>query len=256
VKDKSIIIRKVRKNSDEGHHGGQWKVAYADFITAMMAFFLLMWLLTMASPEKRVRVATYFRHFTIFEHSGSSFMEKTRDVFSESGESEKNIPGGLYEAFNMKPEEFKEVIGNAIEERLGDIKDQIIVDIFEGGVQIQLVDNEGKPMFELSSSKPTSMATRILQVIGENIKTIPHHVVIEGHTDSLPYKSLNYSNWELSTDRALVARKILEEYGLDQSRLVRIAGYADTVPFLREDPKDPRNRRISIILLFPLNKGG
>ncbi|MBI5183474.1 MAG: OmpA family protein, partial [Nitrospinae bacterium] len=103
-------------------------------------------------------------------------------------------------------------------------------------------------------SKPTPMATRILQVIGENIKPLPHPVVIEGHTDSIPYKSRNYSNWELSTERALAARKILEEYGLDQSRLVRIAGYADTVPFIREDPKDPRNRRISIILLFPQKK--
>lgn len=207
----------------------------------------------MVSPEKRARVAAYFKHFSIFEQSGSSFMEKSSEVFSETGESAKKVPYEMYGqgAPSMKPEEFKEAIKKAIEDKLSDIKDQVIVDIFEGGVRIQLVDKEGKPMFDLGSAKPTPMATRILQVIGENIKGLPNPVAVEGHTDSLTYKSSSYSNWELSTERALTARKELERFGLDSSRLTRVAGYADTVPFIKEDPKDPRNRRISIILMFP-----
>lgn len=253
MKEQKLIIKKIKKVSGEGHHGGSWKVAYADFVTAMMAFFLLLWLITMVSPEKRAKVAAYFKHFSIFEQGGSSFMEKSSEVFSEAGESSKKIP---YEMFgqgtpSIKPEEFKEAIKRAIEDKLSDIRDQVIVDIFEGGVRIQLVDKEGKPMFDLGSSTPTPIAKRILQVIGDNIKSLSNPVAVEGHTDSLTYKSSSYSNWELSTERALTARKELERYGLDPSRITRVAGYADTVPFIKEDPKDPRNRRISIILMFP-----
>lgn len=249
--NKSIIIKKVKKVEHEGRHGGSWKVAYADFVTAMMAFFLLLWLITMVSPEKRARVATYFKHFSIFEQSGTSFMEKSSEIMNEAGESEKKLTPEIGGPFAMKPEEFKEMIKKAIEEKLSDIKDQIIVDIFEGGVRIQLVDKEGKPMFELGSADPTPIAKRIIEVIGEQIKDLPNQVAVEGHTDALAYKSSHYSNWELSTERALTARKELEKYGLDPKKITRVAGYADTIPYVKENPNDPRNRRISIILLFP-----
>jgi len=126
-----------------------------------------------------------------------------------------------------------------------------MVDVFEGGVRIQLVDKEGKSMFDLGSSKPTPLASRIMQVLGEQIKNLPNPVSVEGHTDSLAYKSSTYGNWELSTERALAAKKQLEGFGLNPNRLTRVAGYADTVPFIKENSEDPRNRRISIILLFP-----
>jgi chemotaxis protein MotB len=255
-KDQRFFIKKIIKQDEEENHGGQWKVAYADFITALMAFFLLMWLLTMVSPEKRARVAAYFKHFTIFTQSGQSFMEKSSEIFDETGESYKKVPREIEGSFSMKPEEVKETLRNAIEGKLGDIKDQILVDIFEGGVRIQLVDKEGKPMFDLGSSKPTPLALRILQVIGDNIKSMPNPIAIEGHTDSLSYSSTHYSNWELSTERALVARKELEKYGLDPNHLTRVAGYADTVPLIKEDTRDPRNRRISIILMFPTQREG
>lgn len=253
--NKSIIIKKVKKVEHGGGHGGSWKVAYADFVTAMMAFFLLLWLITMVSPEKRARVATYFKHFSIFEQSGTSFMEKSSEIMNEAGESEKKLTPEIGGPFAMKPEEFKEMIKRAIEEKLSDIKDQIIVDIFEGGVRIQLVDKEGKPMFDLGSAEPTPMAKRIMQVIGEQIKELPNQVAVEGHTDALAYKTSHYSNWELSTERALTARKELEKYGLDPKKITRVAGYADTIPFIKEDPNDPRNRRISIILMFPEQNG-
>lgn len=255
MKDQRFIIKKIIKRDEEESHGGQWKVAYADFVTALMAFFLLMWLLAMVSPEKRARVAAYFKHFTVFTQSGESVMEKSSEVYDERGKVYKKVPQELGDSLSMKPEEVKETLKNAIEGKLGDINDQILVDIFEGGVRIQLVDKEGKPMFDLGSSKPTPLALRILQVIGDNIKSMPNPVAIEGHTDSLSYSSNHYSNWELSTERALVARKELEKYGLDPNRLTRVAGYADTVPLIKEDTRDPRNRRISIILMFPAHRG-
>jgi chemotaxis protein MotB len=254
-KDQKIIIKKIIKRDDEEEHGGQWKVAYADFVTALMAFFLMLWLITMIAPEKRSRVASYFKHFSIFTQSGQSFMDKSSQMFDEAGESEKKVFKELQGSFNMNPQEFKETLRNAIEGKLGDIKDQILVDIFEGGVRIQLVDKEGKAMFDLGSSKPTPIALRILQVIGDNIKSMPNPLAVEGHTDSLTYSSASYSNWELSTERALAARKELERYGLDPNRLIRVAGYADTVPLIKENTKDPRNRRISIILMFPTHNG-
>jgi len=251
---KTIIIKKIKKQGSGGSHGGSWKVAYADFVTAMMAFFLLLWLLSMVAAEKRIRLSEYFKNFSIFQQSGTSFMEKSSDMMKEAGESPTQIPQEKDMrsiASFMKPEEFKEAIKKAIEDKLDDIKDQILVDIFEGGVRIQLVDKAGKPMFDLGSSRPTPLAMRILQVIGENIKNLPNPASIEGHTDSLAYRSSSYGNWELSTERALAARKELETLGLSATRLTRVAGYADTVPLIKEDTEDPRNRRISIILFFP-----
>jgi chemotaxis protein MotB len=251
MKEPKIIIKKAKKRDEEGSHGGQWKVAYADFVTAMMAFFLLLWLISMIAPEKRARVAHYFKHFTIFEKGGVSFMDKSSEVFNEAGEAAKKVPNELLGTYNVKPEEFKESIKKAIEEKLGDIKDQVLVDIFEGGVRIQLIDKEGRPMFDLGSSKPTPLALKILKVIGDNIKALPNPVSIEGHTDSLTYRSTTYSNWELSTERALIAKKELEKNGLNPVNLTKIAGYADTEPLIKENTTDPRNRRISVILLFP-----
>lgn len=246
-----IIIKKVKKVSAEGGHGGSWKVAYADFVTAMMAFFLLLWLLTMTSQEKRAQLSNYFKFFSIFKVSGTSFLGQSSEMFKMASESERKVTQETQGTVQSKPEAFKESIKQAIEEKLGDIKDQIMVDVFEGGVRIQLVDKEGKSMFDLGSPKPTLLASRIMLVIGEQIKNLPNPVSVEGHTDSLAYKSSAYGNWELSTERALAAKKQLEGFGLNPNRLTRVAGYADTVPFIKENSEDPRNRRISIILMFP-----
>jgi chemotaxis protein MotB len=178
-------------------------------------------------------------------------MDKSSEVFDEAGEAARKVPREWEKQYNVKPEEFKQTLKTDIENKLSDIKDQVLVDVFEGGVRIQLVDKDGKNMFDLGSAEPTPLALRIIRVIGDNIKSIPNPVEIEGHTDSLAYQSLHYSNWDLSTERALGARQALENNGLSPNRLTRIAGYADTVPFIQEDPRDPRNRRISIILKFP-----
>ncbi len=246
MKAQKIIIKKVVKKGHGAHHGGSWKVAYADFVTAMMAFFLLLWLLSMVSAEKRAVLSQYFKHFTLFEKSGQSFMDMPAGI---SGQGATSVEKAIQTLPIMKPEEFKEVLKKAVEEKLGDVKDQIFVDMFEGGVRVQLIDKEGKPMFNIGSSVPTPLAMRILQVVGESIIPMPNAVAVEGHTDSLAYKATTYSNWELSTERALSARKVLEKMGLSEHRISRVSGYADTVPFVKEDTTDARNRRISIILL-------
>jgi chemotaxis protein MotB len=256
MKDKNIIIKKVKKVQGEGHHGSSWKVAYADFVTAMMAFFLLMWLITMVSPEKRARIATYFKHFSLFEQSGSSFLESTSEIMKESAGEAPKVPQEIGKAGSdlMSKEDLKEKLKKEIEEKLAALKDQIMVDIFEGGVRIQVVDKEGNAMFERGSANLSPNAKKILSVIAENIKDLNNKVAIEGHTDAVSYSSNKYTNWELSTDRASSARKELENNGLSPDKLARVAGYAATEPLVKDNPNDPKNRRISIILLYPSNK--
>ncbi len=249
-KSKSIIIKKIKKGH-EGHHGGSWKVAYADFVTAMMAFFLLMWLLAMVSPEKRAALSEYFKHFSIFEKAGQSFMmEGQQQVMQQQPGAEQKSPFDFGEgASAVSPEDIKEKLKKAIEEKLRALKDQAIVDIYEGGVRIQLVDMEGKSMFLPGSAQLTPSAKEILKLVGENIKDTSNRIAVEGHTDAAPLKAGRVTNWELSTDRASSARRELEANGIEPGRIARVVGYADTELLNKENPNDPRNRRISIILL-------
>lgn len=254
---KNIIIKKVKKAGHGGHHGGSWKVAYADFVTAMMAFFLLLWLLSMVSPEKRARVSTYFKSFNIFDKAGTSMMlDAPGGAVGDSGGSFGKVDrsmgkGATDDPQIYSPERFKDKLKGEIESKLGDVKDQVLVDVFEGGVRIQLTDKEGKLMFPLGGSDLTPEAKRILKVITENFKDNENKIAIEGHTDALSYSSNRYTNWELSTERASIARRELEKNGLNPDRLSRVAGYAASDPLIKENPNDPRNRRISIILLYP-----
>jgi chemotaxis protein MotB len=248
-KSKSIIIKKIKKGH-EGHHGGSWKVAYADFVTAMMAFFLLLWLITMVSPEKRAAVSQYFKHFSIFQEAGQSFMQQSSQVFEKAGGEVKTSTAEFGKgAGELSAEDIKEKLRKAIEEKLKTLKDQAIVDIFEGGVRIQLVDLEGRSMFQPGSAQLSTSAKEILKIVSENIKDLPNKIAVEGHTDASPLKAGRITNWELSTDRASSARRELEANGIEPGRIARVVGYADTELLLKDAPNDPRNRRISIILL-------
>jgi chemotaxis protein MotB len=247
-KQSTLIIKKVKKNGHGGAHGGSWKVAYADFVTAMMAFFLLLWLITMVSPEKRAKVAAYFKYFSVYSQSGSSFMGESSQIFNEAGESDhKAIRDAKADSVNEMGKEVKE----GIMSRLKDARDQVMVDTIENGVRIQIIDKDGSLMFEKGSSRMTPKAREILHVISDNIKNLPNSIVIEGHTDSLQYAGSGYSNWELSTERASSARKELESNGLQPQKIERVSGFADKEPLIAENPSDPRNRRISIILRAP-----
>jgi len=247
-----IIIRKIKKGGHGGGHGGSWKVAYADFVTAMMAFFLMMWLLAMVSPEKRVVMAEYFKEFSIFKESGVSFMSGSKGAVHQPGgelqvESKETKSGSASE---LSAEDMKEKISAAVERTLEPLKDQVMLDIFEGGVRIQMVDKEGSRMFESGSSAPSAKAKQILALIAENIKDTTNRLAVEGHTDATPYNLKGMSNWEISTGRASAARQELEANGIDPYRIARVVGYADTEPLIKYNPRDERNRRISLILLY------
>lgn len=258
MEEAKIIIKKVKKVHGGGHGSSAWKVAYADFVTAMMAFFLLLWLLSMVAPEKRAAVSQYFQHFSIFEKSGTSFMEKGATIVNEKMFKEMLDPKKTKSPVNSgkhqlltREEELREKLKKDVEKKLSDVKDQVMVETFGGGVKIELIDQSGSPMFPLGNSQLTPKAQEIIKVIAANINNATGTVAIEGHTDALSYSTNRYTNWELSTERASAARKALEDSGLNPDRIIRVSGHAATSPLIKEDPLDPRNRRISIMLYTP-----
>jgi chemotaxis protein MotB len=248
-----IVIRKRRKKSHAAHHGGSWKVAYADFVTAMMAFFLLLWLLSMIAPEKRIAVSQYFSEHSLFktessQSSGTSILDKSTGVL----DIEKPKPKGPLQGKGEKkttPQELAKMMKMAIEDKLQALKNQVLIDTTMEGLRIQIVDNEGSEIFLSGSDEPTEKAVRIIRLVSDNIREQPNRIVIEGHTDAAPFKSSQKTNWELATSRASAARRELENNGIDPGRIARVVGYADQELLVPENPTDPRNRRISIILL-------
>jgi len=248
------IIKKIKKKGHEQGHGGSWKVAYADFVTAMMAFFLLLWLVSMVSEDKRARVSEYFKSFNLFDKGGKSFVAdfenskssiKLIDVGGAKNASQENNTENA--AGGSSADQIKDKLKKEVEEKLSNMKDQVLVDIFEGAVRIEIVDkNGGSAMFDSGSKEMTEEGKRAFKVIADNLKNISGKIAIEGHTDASTYTGRQYSNWELSTDRASAARRELENSGLSPDRLIRVAGYAATDPLIPEDPFDPKNRRISI----------
>lgn len=247
-----IIIKKKKKGHDAAH-GGAWKVAYADFVTAMMAFFLVMWLLAMVAPQKRAAMGEYFREYSIFTESGKSFMQGTSQVLRQPDQgfrkTAQDISKGGGGGGQLTSEDLAKQLKSAVDEKLKSVKNQVLVDIMAGGVRVQIVDSEGSMMFPSGSAEPTEKAKEILRLVTENIANIENRIAIEGHTDAAPFKSAQTSNWELSTARASAARRELERNGIVPGHIARVVGYADQELFVPENPLDPRNRRISIIIL-------
>jgi chemotaxis protein MotB len=253
MEDRSkIIIRKVNKKSHGGHHGGAWKVAYADFVTAMMAFFLLLWLLSMTSADQRAALSQYFNSFSLFDNkaqqSGASILDKSTGVLN-AGRSVQGDSARMSVEKKTNPEELAKMMRGAIDNKLQAMKNQVLIETTKEGLKIQIVDNEGSEIFRSGSDEPTEKARQIIRLVSENLREKPNRIIIEGHTDSAPFKSAQKTNWELSTSRASAARRELENNGIDPNRIARVVGYADQDPLIKEDPKDLRNRRISIILL-------
>jgi chemotaxis protein MotB len=253
---RKVIIKKVKKNHGGGHHGGSWKVAYADFVTAMMAFFLLLWLLSMVSEDKRIAMAEYFKSFSIFKESGKTFQPGSAFVITDHIKKAElrpeNITAALKKAMKNKGGSGKGPDGQGAQgaDSQG-LSDQVLVDAVDGGVRIQIVDKEGSPMFKMGSAEPTERAKEIISLVYDVIKDVDAKLAIEGHTDAAPFRGDQITNWELSTMRASAARRMLETNGLDPSRIARVVGFADTDLLIKESPKDPQNRRISIIVLQP-----
>ncbi len=314
------IIIKRKKAHGHGHHGGAWKVAYADFVTAMMAFFLLLWLLNVTTEEQKNGIADYFTPSTASTEvasgaggvlggltvtvPGSSVAENsplavadpvptegvsleiTQDEESGSPEENDNVDQQPHtqphdqpntqphtqpndkpsdkptqdeidkaiaereqKMFDEVAKELKEAIMNVPE--LADLHKSLIIDQTPEGLRIQLVDQEGYSMFPRGSAIMADRTKELIDLVARAVGKLPNKLSISGHTDAVQFSNPNstYTNWELSSDRANAARRQLFGGGIDPTRIATVVGRADKEPYIKDDPEDPRNRRLSIILL-------
>ena len=281
------IIKKVIKVSGGGHHGGAWKVAYADFVTAMMAFFLLMWLINTTTPEQKRGVADYFAPASISEsrsgaggilagtalgedgarNSGTTELvrelapkapkkpERSEDGGKQGGASEDVSESAMQQALARREEmafqSAAESLRQAMQDmpELAELSKNLIVDQTPEGLRIQIVDQEGRSMFEPGSAVPRPRTVVLLRAVAQIINRLPNRISISGHTDSSPVTAKGYSNWDLSFARANAARQILEENHVASERIYQVTGKAGSEPLFPDDPEMPGNRRVSIVLL-------
>ncbi|HKE96725.1 MAG TPA: flagellar motor protein MotB [Povalibacter sp.] len=277
----TIVIKRVRKNT-HGHHGGSWKVAFADFATAMMAFFLLLWLMGSTTEEQKGAISEYFTNPSAVP--GSSTVPSPTSINGPGGSSTSMIAlGGGMELHRtaaetdptppspgaqvqLNPDDAERAaeeldrerleallkqLREAIDQResLAQFKDQILLDVTPEGVRIQIIDHERRSMFPLGSAILEPFADNILRELASIIGDVPNRISISGHTDIRPYGRLNYSNWELSADRANAARRSLLGGGLAAEKIGRVIGLASSVLLDPQTPDSPINRRISIVVM-------
>ena len=262
-KPQPIIIKKVRKEG-HGHHGGAWKVAYADFVTAMMAFFLLMWLLGSTTPEDRQGISDFFQNPSAIQGPGGASTSMidfggSQDIPEDEGTplatpdklSEEALAERIQEQAQL--DELMRKLKEQIESSptLKDFKDQLLLDITSEGLRIQIVDQEKRPMFDLGGTRLKAYTRAILFELAKTIHEVPNHISLSGHTDATPFslEREGYSNWELSADRANAARRALIAGGMSHDQIGRVVGLASSVLFNKAEPTHPVNRRISIIVM-------
>jgi chemotaxis protein MotB len=290
-----IVIVKRYKRGGGGHHGGAWKVAYADFVTAMMAFFLVMWLVTAVSKEQRAAIFDYFKNPSM--EPGKS-VKPAPGMAGPGGASTSpiNLHGGLdapkvvqimpqpgigapvappdksaqpaakltdeqqlalaRDAVNaaekQRLESLMDDLKKAIEssQALAPFKDQLLLDVTDEGLRIQIVDQQNRPMFDSGSAHLKPYTEEILAELAKYLNTVPNHLSLTGHTDATPYAGgSGRTNWDLSADRANAARRALEAAGLTTDKTARVVGLSSSVLFDKTDPRNPINRRISIIVM-------
>ena len=259
-----IIIKRKKVVKGDGHHGGAWKVAYADFVTAMMAFFLLMWLLNATTEDQRKGIADYFNPtIPISRISGggsdglngsSMFTEDTYAKMGTGGTRQQTVDSPRKEAQSgASKEEVAENLHN-LRQELGEkskqLSEHLMIKMSPEGMVLEVIDSDSSPLFAVGNSNPTPLLKELLASISGSLDAFRNDIKIVGHTDSLQYRlGANYDNWNLSTDRANVIRKLLLEKGMMPSRLREVSGRADTDPLAPENPSASQNRRISIIIL-------
>ena len=235
-----IIIK--RKALHAGHHGGAWKVAYADFVTAMMALFIVLWLLS-ASKEVQVTVGGYFR-----DPRGSS-----KNV-GNNKEGADYVPVKRQDMQKLKEEIIKSIHHIDPQDKL---KNHIEITVTAEGLRIELMESANGTFFEIGSVQPTPALRDLLQVLSQELGNLPNKISIEGHTDSKPYSQVNaYDNWDLSSDRANAARRLMQEHGVRRDQISQVRGFADQHLRLPDQPNDPSNRRISLIVQYVVSDGG
>jgi chemotaxis protein MotB len=293
--NRPIIIKKVKKVA-AGHHGGAWKVAYADFVTAMMAFFLLMWLINTSSPEQKRGIADYFAPASVSASTSGSggilggtalgndgamqrgstplFEQPTTTAQSTTAEDDAakasaaaaTTPSSAEAAMafaasssavvdcaQRESTEFQQAemsLRQALQDmpELAELSRNIIVDQTPEGLRIQLVDQEGRPMFDPGSTEPNDRARILLRAVAQVVQALPNRIIISGHTDAAPNPDVNNSNWELSAGRANAARRVIAGAGLGEDRISQVSGKAGSDPLFPDDPYQAANRRIAIVL--------
>ncbi|MEQ8405319.1 MAG: flagellar motor protein MotB [Oceanicaulis sp.] len=288
--DQPIIIKKVKKAGGHGHHGGAWKVAYADFVTAMMAFFLMMWLINNTEPEQRQGIADYFAPASVSESTSGSGGVLAGTAFGDEGvrgsgsasvverlaprpaptrEREQQSPEASASA-DDQPQVTTDAVANALARResaqfasaeqslrqalqdmpeLAELSRHVIIEETPEGLRIQLVDQEGRPMFNPGQILPNERASVLLRAVAEIAQRLPNRISISGHTDASPAPRSGPSNWQLSAARANAALEVISEAGIPEHRIAEVRGKAGAEPLFPDDPYLPGNRRLSITLL-------
>lgn len=271
----TVVIRRVKKVQGGGHHGGAWKVAFADFVTAMMAFFLVLWLMAATTKEQRAAISEYFRNpsplsgkspapspgmngpggasTSMIKLGGTADMAKgqkdemgrKRDNAADTNEDSRARDKKRLEALMQ---DLKEAIDKS--QALEPFKDQLLLDLTPDGLRIQIVDKQNRPMFDMGRDQLKPYTVAILRELSSFINQVPNHISITGHTDTTAYSSdTGYTNWELSADRANAARRALVGGGMDDAKVTRVVGLSSSVLFDKTDPQNPINRRISIVVM-------
>jgi chemotaxis protein MotB len=282
--DAPILIKKIKKGGHGGHHGGAWKVAYADFVTAMMAFFLLMWLINTTSPQQKRGIADYFAPASVSQStSGSGGIlggtalgdqgaksdgsqtviqqlapeapDKTKDAGKSSTAAQSDAEKAAKEAAaKREADEFQSAaqsLRQAMQDlpELAELSKQVIVDQTPEGLRIQLIDQEGRSMFDPGSAKPNDRARLLLRAVAKVVNQLHNRITVAGHTSATAAGYKSGDDWALSAARANASRSILEEAGVQPDRVYQVSGKANSDPLYADDPTLPGNRRIAIVLL-------
>jgi chemotaxis protein MotB len=281
-KDRAIVVKRAAPKK-AGHHGGAWKLAYADFMTAMMAFFLLMWLLSSATTVQLRGIADYFNQplkvtlwggdrsaedSSILKGGGrdistdqqgitrqtdGSITRAERTAARNDEDAVKQMQGELERQEQVRLHDLQIKLMAAIEANpiLRQFKQQIRIDSTLTGLRIEIVDSQKRPMFDTASDEVQPYMRDILREIGHTLNDVPNRIIVQGHTDAVQYAGgeKGYSNWELSADRANASRRELIAGGMDEPKVMRVIGMASTQNLNKTDPLDPENRRISILVL-------
>ena len=265
-----IVIKRVKKVAG-GHHGGAWKLAYADFMTAMMAFFLLMWLLGSTSGSDLKGIADYFINPTkiitqqsvtgdsnsILKGGGKDLTRTAGQVRGGDAPKSKDIRAALRKEFEAREKAALNQLKQSIEKLidvnpvLKQFKNQLLIDVTAEGLRIQIIDEKNRPMFDTSSAELKPYSKVILREIGRALNAVPNKVSFSGHTDAAQFSGgeKGFSNWELSANRANASRREMIAGGMDENKVLRVVGLSSTVLFDKNDPLSPSNRRINIVVL-------
>ena len=226
-------------SSGRGHRGGAWKVAYADFVTALMALFIVLWLMS-AGKETREAISSYFKDPRGYAHLGGSGQAGNGQGIAVDTSNVRDLQHRLQAAMAQLPgfQQFRKFVQFSV---TGE------------GLRVELLESEGGMFFQTGNARPSSYGDRLLGMLAGELGRLPNHIVIEGHTDARPYRSTApgaYTNWELSVDRANAARRLLLAAGVPPAQIAEIRGYAERQALIASDPHDSRNRRVSVILKF------